>query len=104
MVPVGVEMVLRIRFVIRAAELARFLLGAFDRFYDYVRVPICPILCGILRTFSQLVRRGEGILLGRGTSGTGNGVKYENFEFGHLWDQCDHGGSYRDCGDQFQPF
>ena len=35
MVPVGVEMVLRIRFVIKAAELARFLLGAFDRFYDY---------------------------------------------------------------------
>ena len=58
MVPVGVEMVLRIRFVIKAAELARFLLGAFDRFYDYRSALFCVV---ILRTFSQLVRRDESL-------------------------------------------
>ena len=33
-VPVGVNTTLRTRFVIEAAELARFLLGAFGQFYE----------------------------------------------------------------------
>ena len=49
-----------------------------------------------------MVRRGEGSLLGWGASGTGNGVKYENFKFGHLWDQT-MGDHIQTVGINFSP-